>query len=94
MSDDANDERLKDVLEKIAKRLRVKADNAYTEYIGCLRRDECLGWEIKMERGLFHEQELKAHTRAAELLGWYRALSDAEMMVRALLTHSTGTKET
>ena len=81
-------------VEKLAKRLRVKADNAYTDYIARLQCAECLGCEIKMARGAFGGRELKAHKRASEILGWHRAFSDAEMMVRELLTPSTGTKET
>ncbi len=68
---------LTDVLE----RMRARADNAYCDYIGQLRRDECLGWEIKVERGKFGEAELKAHCAAAEKLGRHRALHEAAKML-------------
>ena len=68
---------LSDVLE----RMRGMADNAYHDYIGQLRRDECLGWEIKVERGKFGEAELKVHKDAAERLGRHRALQEAANML-------------
>ena len=72
---------LTDVLE----RMRARADNAYCDYIGQLRRDECLGWEIKVERQEFGEAELKAHCAAAENLGWHRALHEAAKMLEEAL---------
>ncbi len=42
-------------------RLQARADNAYCDYIGLCRRDECLGWEAKVENELFGDAELKAH---------------------------------
>ena len=72
---------LTDVLE----RMRAMADNAYCDYIGQLRRDECLGWEIKVERGKFGEAELKAHCAAAEKLGRHRALHEAASMLAEVL---------
>lgn len=72
---------LTDVLE----RMRARADNAYCDYIGQLRRDECLGWEIKVERGKFGEVEMKAHCAAAEKLGRHRALHEAANMLAEVL---------
>ena len=72
---------LTDVLE----RMRTRADNAYGDYIGQLRRDECLGWEIKVERGKFGEAEMKAHCAAAEKLGRHRALHEAANMLAKVL---------
>ncbi len=66
--------------------LRARADNAYYDYIGQCRRDECLGWEIKVERGTFGEAELKAHCAAAEKLGRYRALHEAAKMLEEALS--------
>ena len=70
-----------DVLE----RMRARAENAYCDYIGQLRRDECLGWEIKVERGKFGEAEMKAHCAAAEKLGRHRALHEAANMLAEVL---------
>jgi hypothetical protein len=66
-------------------RLRARADNAYISYIGCLRRDECLGWEIKVARSEFGEAEMKAHCAAAEMLGRHKALHEAANMMDDLL---------
>lgn len=72
---------LTDVLE----RMRARADNAYCEYIGQLRRDECLGWEIKVERGEFGEAEMKAHFTAAQKIGRHRAFHEAANMLEEAL---------
>jgi len=80
-NDDGGASALTDVLE----RMRARADNAYFDYIGQLRRDECLGWEIKVELGKFGEAELKAHCAAAEKLGRHRALHEAANMLAKVL---------
>lgn len=67
-------------------RLQARADNAYCDYIGLCRRDECLGWEAKVEKGLFGDAELKAHKDAAERLGRHRALQEAVNLLHELLT--------
>ena len=41
----------------LLERMRARADNAYCAYIEQLRRDECLGWEIKVERGKFGKRD-------------------------------------
>jgi hypothetical protein len=69
--------------------LQARADNAYCDYIGLCRRDACLGWEIKVEKGLFGDAELKAHNAAAEKLGRHRALQEAANMLHELLTTNT-----
>ena len=66
--------------------LQARADNAYCDYIGICRRDECLGWEIKAEKGLFGAAELKAHMDAAEKLGRHRALQEAANMLHKIMT--------
>jgi len=79
------------VLTDVLERMRTRADNAYFDYIGQLRRDECLGWEIKVERGKFGEAELKAHCAAAEKLGRHRALHEAaKMLEEALRSNAAG----
>lgn len=66
----------------LAERLQARADNAYVEYISQSRKDECLGWEIKVEKKLFGRAELDAHIKAAEWLGRHRALQEAAQLVR------------
>jgi hypothetical protein len=68
-------------LNAVLERMRARADNAYIDYIGICRRDECLGAEAKMEKNLFREAELKAHCAAAEKLGRHRALHEAAQML-------------
>lgn len=72
-------------MNDLLERLRARADNAYCDYIGQLRRDECLGWEIKVERGKFGEAEMKAHCAAAEKLGRHRALHEAANLLEEAL---------
>lgn len=83
---------LEAMLTDMLERMRARADNAYIDYIGQERRDECLGWEIKIERGVFGEYELKAHRAAAEQLGRHRALHEAigmltEVLLKTQLNH-------
>lgn len=70
----------------LLERLQARADNAYCDYIGLCRRDECLGEEIKIERHIFGAPELKAHRDAAEKLGRHRALQEAANLLNELLT--------
>jgi len=60
----------------LIERLQTRADNAYVDYIGWCRRDECLGWEAKVEKGVFGLAELEAHKKSAEALGRHRALQE------------------
>ena len=77
-----------ETIHDLLRRLTARSDNAYVEYIGLGRRDECLGREIKMERGWFGEAELKAHCAVAEKLGRHRALAevcrDIEVVLEAV----------
>ena len=56
-------------------KLQSLRDNAYCEYIGCCRQEDCLGWEAKVDTGIFGLKELEAHKKAAEALGKHRAYS-------------------
>ena len=58
-------------------RLKARAENAYVRYIQCCGRNECLGLEAKIEKGVFGLTELEAHKAASEMLGWHRAYMDA-----------------
>lgn len=72
-------------IEDLIFSLQAKADNSYIEYLNLCRRDECLGWEIKVEKGIFGEPELKAHKDAAEKLGRHRALQEAANALQKIL---------
>lgn len=69
--------RLDALLADLLSRLRARSENAYCDMISVARRDESLGWEIKVERGEFGRKELDSHVKMAELLGRYRALAEA-----------------
>jgi hypothetical protein len=73
-------------IERLAARLDARAENAYLEYIAQSKRDECLGWEIKVERGTFGNAELAEHTKRGELLGRHRALTEAVNELRASIS--------
>lgn len=73
-----------ETLETVIDRLQLRADNAYVDYIAQSRRDECVGWEIKVERGDFGARELDAHTRRGELLGRHRTLNEAIKLLEEL----------
>jgi len=60
------------------------ADNAYCDYIRKMQREECLGWEEKVQRGSFNSENLRAHVGAGELLGRHRALHEAAALLRKL----------
>ncbi len=70
------------LLWDLGNQLQARADNAYTEYIELCRRYECLGWEAKVEKGIFGDTELKAHKDAAEKLGRHRALQEAAHLLQ------------
>ncbi len=77
-------------LEALRADLQGKSNDAYVRYIHALRRDECLGWEFKVEHHEFGEPELKAHTTAAEYLGMHRAFAAAVADVVAAIAKATG----
>ena len=81
----AEDLLLNDKLKDLLRILNARADNTYCDYIGLCRRDECLGWEAKVEKLAFGDAELKAHKDAAERLGQHRALQEAANMIFKLL---------
>ena len=68
-------------LTSLVARLRGRGDNAYLDYIFQSKRDECLGWEVKVEKGLFGHPELAAHTLRGEFLGRHRALYEAAKLI-------------
>jgi hypothetical protein len=70
--------------QRCVEQVQGQADRAYCNYIERLRREECLGWENKLKRGLFGDAELKAHCAAAEQLGRHRALSEVAAATRLL----------
>ena len=75
----------KPALIEMLKLIRLMSDIAYGDFIGQMRRDECLGSEIKMEHHKFGEVELKAHRVAAEKLGRHRAFHETANMLEELL---------
>ena len=72
-------------LTEMLNQLRLMSDISYGDYTAKMRRDECLGSEIKMEHHKFGESELKAHCVAAEKLGRHRAFAEAANMLEELL---------
>lgn len=76
---------MKREISDLIDRLRAKADNAYCDYISLSRRDKCLGFEAKVDSGLFGDAELKAHKDVAEKLGRHRALHEAANLLCELL---------
>lgn len=64
-------------LADLRSRLWARHENAYCEMISVARRDESLGWEVKVEIGKFGRKELDSHCKAAELLGRHRAFAEA-----------------
>jgi len=65
------------LLADLRSRLWARCENAYCDMISVARRDESLGWEIKVERGEFGRKELDSHSKMGELLGRHRALAEA-----------------
>lgn len=64
-------------VERIHSRLLARSMSAYCDMISVAKRDESLGWEIKVKRGEFGIKELDSHTKIGELLGRHRALVEA-----------------
>ena len=78
-----------DELRKMVSQLNSKAENAYCEYINLCRADACLGFDAKVENGIFGMPELNAHKASAEKLGRYRALNEAASMLQELYISAT-----
>ena len=72
-------------LVSLRERLWARSENAYCDMIGIARKDESLGWEIKVERGQFGRKELDAHCAGGEKLGRHRALAEACREIDELL---------
>lgn len=68
---------MKEQLKKLRDSLMARAENAYCDMISIARKDESLGWKIKVERGEFGINELNAHVDGGEKLGRHRALVEA-----------------
>lgn len=64
------------LLSDLRSRLWARSENAYINMISVARKDESLGWEIKVQRGEFGRNELDSHTKMGELLGRHRALAE------------------
>src|SRR5690606_4620274 len=75
-----------DLLAGLRDRLKARAENAYLDMIAASRKDEALGWEIKVERGTFGRHELDAHSAIAEKLGRHRALMEAHNLVGEIIS--------
>ena len=79
------------LLADLRSRLWARCENAYCDMISVARRDESLGWEIKVERGEFGRKELDSHSKMGELLGRHRALAEAcreiDEVLKANATH-------
>ena len=76
---------LKQALTKLCSRLQARSENAYLEMIGAARKDEALGWEIKVEHGIFGRPELDAHSAIARQLEKHRTLADVCLELNELL---------
>ena len=72
-------------LKGVKDRLLARADNAYIDYLGRCGVKECLGFEAKIDKGIFGGPGLEAHKKAAEKLGAHRALMEAHAMIDNLI---------
>lgn len=72
-------------LADLQSRLWERAENAYCDMIRLARRDESLGWEVKVKLGEFGRKELDAHCKGGELLGRHRALAEACREINEIL---------
>ena len=82
------------LLADLRSRLWARCNNAYCDMISVARRDESLGWEIKVERGEFGRKELNSHTKMGELLGRHRALAEACREIDKVLKANPGVQAT
>jgi hypothetical protein len=72
-------------LNELLERFDAIGSNAYHRYIELCRKDDCLGWEAKVDCGKFGAAELQAHKDAQEMLGKHRAFTEAARMLREAL---------
>jgi len=80
-------------IRKLADELHERASREYCSYVEQMRREECLGWEAKIEAGQFGDKELAGHTYAGTLLGRHRALAKVAEEVLALVPPAQEEKE-
>lgn len=80
-------------LTSLLEQLRTMASVAYGDYIEQMKRDECLGWEYKVEHGKFGAIELKAFMSAAVSLGMHRALNEAANLLNDVIGASNQVKQ-
>lgn len=80
-------------LEGLADTLKQRGDDAYCQMIEQARKDECLGWEIKVKNGTFGQAELGAHAKCGEMLGRHRALVEAYQLWKYIPTPSGAGEE-
>ncbi len=55
-------------LIELQARFAAHKDNSYSRMIEAARRDEALGWEAKVDRGIFGAPELEAHKKSRRTL--------------------------
>ena len=60
-------------LERI-EAVTVASGSYYCRYIRQMEKTECLGWEAKVNTGVFGKAEFDAHAEGNRLLGWHQAL--------------------
>ena len=72
-------------LKTLMLRFEAKTENAYSDHIGLCSAEDCIGWKIKIDRGLFGRDELAALELAAEYLGRYKAMKEITEELRTML---------
>ncbi len=71
-----NNQYILSILNKLLDRLAANGSNTYIKYIELCRKDECLGFDAKIDCKRFGYSELQAHKDAQEYLGRYRAINE------------------
>lgn len=69
-----------------------ESESAYCQALGRFSRTECLGWEAKVNTGVFGKAEYEAHKKANELIGRHHGIAHAVKTIRAALSSTEGTE--
>lgn len=78
----------KETVQKLFEQISAEGDHTYCADMRKMQEEECLGWEYKVQHGLFDYKEFKAHQDANVVFGQHEDLYQAEKILSKALTEN------